>query len=370
MLGRRRQPKWSVMLLAGLASLGFAVVSMDGTDRWEIAFRTLVPLMFAIAAGRLLFARYGAQDHPPTWLPLAILMIGIGAFAEEFLRRQFWANGRALELVMLCGLRNVMLSAAAASLWRNMERVAAMLSLFLVLFAAIAGDDSFLYVVLLVYTVLGTWWLMSNHWSQLSGRLPDEESSMKRPVAVWVLLPILLATLIAMIPLSGGSAADALSGFMPSSGGQGQFDPYARRGVGDGDMLVAGTKNVQSFAPIDDAPFLDSDKPSLYDVFNETYDEPVPPKNQDRAIALPPELMQEATQRMAESQFASRQFSTLRQAPKPRAAGLTDRTSEALFSWPAACRCICGWKPTMFSMALNGIRKPIQTGKTDHDPRD
>ena len=276
-------------------------------------------------------ARYGREHQPPSWLPIVILLIGAGSFVEEFVRRQFWTNGRAWEVVMLCGFRNAMLAAAAGSLWRSIERVAAMLSLFLLLFAAMAGDDPFLYVVLLAYTVAGVWWLMSFHWGQLAGRLPDEESRMKRPVGVWVVLPLLLVGLIALVPLSGESVANALPGFMPSSGGQGQFDPYARRGVGDGDMLVAGTKNVQSFAPIDEAPFLDSDKPSLYDVFNDTYDEPVMPKNQDRAIALPPELMQEATQRMAESQMAGRQFSTLRKAPKPRAEGLSDRTSEALF---------------------------------------
>ncbi|MCA9069874.1 MAG: hypothetical protein KDA84_13165, partial [Planctomycetaceae bacterium] len=199
------------------------------------------------------------------------------------------------------------------------------------LFAVMAGDDPFLYAVLLGYTVIGVGWLMSFYWTNLTGRLPDNETRRLHPVGVWIVLPLLLGGLIATVPLAGEPATDALAGIMPSSGGQEDFDPYARRGVGDGDMLVAGTKNVQSFAPIEEAPFFDSDKPSLYDAFSETYDDPLPPKNSERAIALPPDIVQEAMQRMAESQSAGRKFSTLRQAPKPRQQGLSDRTSDALF---------------------------------------
>jgi len=327
----KRKPGGLLFLMAGLASLALAIVSADGGSRVQIAISILVPWIISIAAGGLFSSRYALKKSPPPWLPLLLIAIGLETFAEEWIRREFFSSGRAFEIVLLCGLRNVMLGAAAASLWGKTECFAAMLSLFLVMFAVTTGDDPFLYALVLGYTVVGVLWLMSWHWSRLAGRLPDEESQTVRPRSVWIILPLLLAGLVAAIPFSQESPAEAVSGFMPSSGGQGRFDPYARRGVGDGDMLVAGTKNVQSFAPIDEAPFLDSDKPSLYDVFSDTYEEPVPPKNQDRAVALPPEVVQEARTRMAETQVAGRQFSTLRKAPKPRPRGLADRKSEALF---------------------------------------
>jgi protein-glutamine gamma-glutamyltransferase len=62
---------------------------------------------------------------------------------------------------------------------------------------------------------------------------------------------------------------------MPSSGGNQQYDEAARSGVGDGDALAAGTENIRSFAPIENAPFLNSHEQTLYDVFDEMYDEPV-----------------------------------------------------------------------------------------------
>lgn len=331
MWANQRNVAWLVFVLAGLASLSIAVVSVDGASRGLIALSTLVPWGIAIAGGFVISARYGHTSSPPVWLPVFILLAGLTSLAEEGIRREFFGHGRAFEVVLLCGLRNGMLAAAAGSLWRSLERVAAMLSLFLIIFAVMAGDDPFLYVVLLGYTVAGVAWLMRFYWSNLTGRMPDNETRKHHPVGVWILLPLLLAGLIAVIPLSGESATEVLAGFMPSSGGQGDFNPYARRGVGDGDMLVAGTKKVQSFAPIDEAPFFDSDKPSLYDAFSETYDDPLPPKNSERAIALPPEIVQEAMQRLAESQAAGRKFSTLRQAPKPRPQGLSDRTSDALF---------------------------------------
>lgn len=62
---------------------------------------------------------------------------------------------------------------------------------------------------------------------------------------------------------------------------------------------------------------MDSEQPSLYDVFNDTYGEPVRTKKQERAVVLPAELLREAEQRMAESRTVGREFSTVRQ---PKAA--------------------------------------------------
>jgi protein-glutamine gamma-glutamyltransferase len=118
---------------------------------------------------------------------------------------------------------------------------------------------------------------------------------------------------------------------MPSSGGNQQYDEAARSGVGDGDALAAGTENIRSFAPIENAPFLNSHEQTLYDVFDEMYDEPVRPPNSDRAIALPPQLA--ARQRehdVASSLTVGKEFSTLRKLGKPPDTKIADRDSDAL----------------------------------------
>ena len=47
----------------------------------------------------------------------------------------------------------------------------------------------------------------------------------------------------------------------------------ARDGIGNGDILVAGLDNIRSFAPIENAPFAASHDPTLYDVFDDSYNE-------------------------------------------------------------------------------------------------
>jgi hypothetical protein len=45
---------------------------------------------------------------------------------------------------------------------------------------------------------------------------------------------------------------------------------------------------VQSFAPIEDAPFMTSHEPSLYDLFDDLYNESMKVERQQRAVSLPP----------------------------------------------------------------------------------
>ncbi|MCA9070145.1 MAG: hypothetical protein KDA84_14530, partial [Planctomycetaceae bacterium] len=140
MWAKRRDMAWLVFLLAGLASLGIAVVSVDGAARTMVALSTLVPWAMALISGWILSVRYGDRPSPPVWLPVVILMIGLTSLVEEWIRREFFSSGRAFEMMLLCGLRNAMLAAAAGSIWRSIERVTAMLSLFLMMFAVMAGD--------------------------------------------------------------------------------------------------------------------------------------------------------------------------------------------------------------------------------------
>ncbi len=328
---RDDQPGLAVVLMILLATLAAEVVIGDGAKSRGVIALTMLVYSGLILLGRRLAMRWRNRSAE---LPLAIGPIVVGSallvVVVEVIRRQVWETGYALEVLLICGFRNVALVLAAFSVWPRVERLAGSASLFLMLFSVMAGDDPFLYFVLFAFTLVGSWWLMSRYWNSLAGRMADETRS-DRPLRWFITLPVLMVAAVLLVPLSGKTATEALPGLMPSSGGTGEFSPFARSGVGNGDMLVAGTKDVQSFAPIDDAPFMDSDQPSLFDVFNEAYDEPIKPRNQDRSIALPPEVLQDIHRHLAESKQAGREFSTLRKSKAKRRAPVENRDSDALF---------------------------------------
>jgi len=58
---------------------------------------------------------------------------------------------------------------------------------------------------------------------------------------------------------------------VPSSGSADWSDPEARSGVGDGDNEVSASKRPESVGFTESEVYLESDWPSLYDAFNESY---------------------------------------------------------------------------------------------------
>ncbi len=326
-----KRPPRTLLLMVLTASLGFEVAAGDGAvSRMAIlaAMAWQIALVFSLGKPVRRWSR-PSGDLSPIQLPL-LLLIGAAPFLLDPLAQLWTGHGRALEVLMLSGFRNVALATAVVALTPSLERTTAALSGFLMLFCVTLGDDPFLYVVLFVFTLAGVVWLMGSYWAMVEGRLADE-SRRERPLVPFLVLPVLALLAVGLIPHSGRSAIDALPGLLPTSGGTGEFSPTARSGVGDGDMLVAGTKQVQSFAPIEDAPFMDSEEAALYDVFNDLYDEPVRQRNQDRAIALPPQVMQDVHRHLAKSEQAGREFSTLRKQTGNQRSKVGDRTTEALF---------------------------------------
>src|SRR5690349_15992013 len=72
---------------------------------------------------------------------------------------------------------------------------------------------------------------------------------------------------------------------VPTSGGTGDHDPFARSGLNDGDDEVKG-RNARSTGMVESDVFLDSPLPSLYDMINDQFGEPFKPQDRERAIAL------------------------------------------------------------------------------------
>lgn len=173
-------------------------------------------------------------------------------------------------------------------------------------------------------------WMIASHWDTLRSRLIAGET--RRLPLRWLIIGPSIPLLVLLASADGGNRAIiAMRGFLPGSGGDGESDPYSRGGVNDGENLVAGTDNIKSFGPIEDAPFAEDDKPSLYDVFNDSFDEPVRKMNDlDRSIALPPQTLAEVNDRMAKSEMAGREFSTLRKSPRSDQKKIKNIESNAL----------------------------------------
>jgi hypothetical protein len=114
------------------------------------------------------------------------------------------------------------------------------------------------------------------------------------------------------------TAASALVGLVPSSGGSDWSDPEARSGVGDGPNEVDAKDSADSVGFSQSEVYLETERPSLYDAFSETFGEPIKKKTQEKAIALGPTEIQRRREHPREDHRAGREFSTHRKPPRPQ----------------------------------------------------
>ncbi|QDT56580.1 Transglutaminase-like superfamily protein [Caulifigura coniformis] len=267
-------------------------------------------------------------------MSLPLIALGLSAFVWEAGTRTFLVSGRPFELIVMAFLRNILLGLGTVSAWRRFQPLTILLSLFLAMFGATAARNTQAQVVAAAFAAVAVVWLATSHWDALRGMIVTDRQDSRRWRRVFSIgIAALLAT-TAFVSVGHQSVLRSLKGFMPSSGGNGQQSDYARDGVGDGEMLVAGTENIRSFGPIEDAPFMTDDKPSLYDVFDDRYEEPVRPvQKQDRAIALDPKTaVQKPPEHIhTESQKAQREFSTRRKPKGATSQRLKTISSDAMF---------------------------------------
>lgn len=319
------------MLLAGLAATIFAIAAADGFVRWTEGLTLAGQLLLAGLGGWGLRRLARRQTAPPGASPL-LVALGLLPLAWEPFRRSVFGTGWPFELLTLSTLRNVVLGLAILSPWRRFHPIMIALSLFLVLFGVISCPDPALRFLAGIFAALAVAWLAISHWDDVRQRLANRTKT-SRPR--WM-PPTAAFLVVGLLGLAGGERflRGAARGVLPSSGGTGGQDSFSRDGIGDGEQLVAGSEQIQSFAPIENAPFVSDHEPSLYDLFDDTYQEEVArPKDQDRAIGLPPQLsarIQEHLQSRVEK--ASREFSTKRKTGSdPQGNRAWSVSSDALF---------------------------------------
>ena len=200
---------------------------------------------------------------------------------------------------------------------------------FLVVFASASAHAVWAQGFVVAFAVIGVWWLVGSHWETLERRL-EATSRRSLPRRWLLLLPLAVLGVLLAVPVSARQIRQA-GGFMPTSGGQQDSSPSATSGVGDGDALVAGLDNIRSFAPIDDAPFMTSHEPSLYDIFDDTYNEPAKKTKTERAISVANQGNRpKEDHSMATSRRPGREFSTVRKPGNPSRKRIADLDSHAI----------------------------------------
>jgi hypothetical protein len=301
-----------VMLALAAAELSLAPPTQSLLVPFAVALG--LPLLAYLAGwpfrprtpGELVPARLGA---------ITLLLALLAPWPVGLMREAVTGLPSPLEVTLVETLRNLLLALVVMSAWPICLRLAGFSSLFLVLFAiSLADNPPGLNALLAAYVAIATWWLVLVYWSMLRQMHPDETQTARPPwvsvLAVFGLLGLFLALGVA----GPAQVATRLGEFFSSSGGTGEYHAGARGGVNDGDEEVSGN-NAQSagFVPAD--TFIEDDKPSLYDVNNDTYGPPHRNREQERAIALDRTEYQKG-KTPAENYRPSRPFSTQREGPK------------------------------------------------------
>ncbi|MFM8283252.1 MAG: DUF4129 domain-containing transglutaminase family protein [Planctomycetaceae bacterium] len=337
---RADPPPADTRLGTRLLTLGLAVVAtatLEATGLFIDGLRDALLFGAAVAGAAALVlvasiavGRWPALGRTPRQR-LAIVGIGtVAAFAVEIVIREVLAAPLPVEKLPLALFRDAVLLLALFSHHADAQRIGGVLATFLVIFASALAGHLWIQGLVVAFALVGVWWLMGSYWETLDGVLVA--SAHRGVPRTWlVALPALLLLVLLALPVAGRQL-HALDGFMPTSGGQDRGDRRATSGVGDGDDLVAGLENIKSFAPIDDAPFMTSHEPALYDIFDDTYNEPQRVKKQERAISLPPQTPKARERHdAATSQRASREFSLVRKPGRPDRKAIADLASAAVF---------------------------------------
>ncbi len=322
-----------------LAALSAFAVEVAAADLRPLAQSLgLAGVWVALAALAAWLAPVPSGPRPPGWLFPVMLGLGALPFAVEPLRREWTGDGYALELQMVCGLRNVGLGLAACAVWPACQRLAGVVSLFLTLFAAAMSNHPAVMALLGLYTAAGSVWLTLSHWAGLRAALVESERAVEvlagRPRTPWAGLALLALALgggAALAAVGPRRAALSLGELVPTSGGTGGSDPFARYGVGDGPEETAGN-NAQTAGMVETDKMIEDNKNSLIDAVGDTYGAPhKPPKDRQRMVAAGKLDVIETKGQPPENRRPSREFDTGRKGPKGAPKPPEGRAARALF---------------------------------------
>lgn len=300
--------------LAILGTLTLVLVQVEDSqfDWLGLARLAASPLMLGMIC---LVASVLAARSRLSQLAHSVLVVisAVTPFAVEQFFRMF-GIGFAFELQSIGAIQAVGLFLAWSPKTPQGNVFAGLLSSFSALFCVLLGTSWPVYVSAAFSGIALLWWLMARYWERIQKAHAATNVERKLPwrfliIAGCMGLTLALAATIRM----GSTRLISLAGFMPTSGGQDTFDQYARSGVGDGDALVGGKDDASSFGPVESELFLDSEKPSLYDMYNDMYGEPFKINmRHERKIGLGSDTQMSSNSKATTSQKSSREFSLQR----------------------------------------------------------
>jgi transglutaminase-like putative cysteine protease len=323
----------SCFVLAAIAAGTFQVVRRASHEQWWNVAAELITTSLGLAA-LYWFSRREDLDRPrlPARLASALTLFLILPIVVETTLRTLTGDGEAFELVLLAGMRNAAFGTSVLARRRGFAHASYLFSGFLTLFCVAIEDGRAAFAPAALYAIVGLWVLMAAYWERLQGHVAIE-CHPQTPVRLSV-----LGGVCAFMVLSAGlvvgvrSELVVMPGFMPTSGGQHQSDPYARQGVGDGDMLIAAKQQPMTFGPVDSGMHLESEMPSLYDMLDDRYGEPLTKAQRvGRAIALKGKVSSDQNQSPSESKRSGRDFSTVRRKTAQASNRPHSTESDALF---------------------------------------
>ena len=367
-------PNLEVVLMTLLACLVVQLFRMP-THGWATAI-WLETLLF-VATPIVLFVFFvrrlaGQADRSKDKSTVHILQCGAFAMALLVIAVQWVSRqcglGDAYEIVALLMLQVVSWYLAVFSRFGSFNKTAFLLSGSLVLFVCFMADNMIVLVAASFYGIIALWWLLGNYWNRLQQKSLDAQSTTLPVNAFAILLVLVVLTAVGGLAWLVVPEDSTLltRGFSPFSGGQlGTQNDFARRGVGDGNMLMAG-KNATTSGAVESDQFIEDHKPSIYDITSDTYEGPVKIRRQrNRAVAI--EAVAKHVERVIESELAGKTFRTIREPKETEQRDLESKKTDALFfvegSVPArfavdTFQNFDGWDWSKISAEANAIQCP------------
>ncbi len=319
--------------LSVLAAAMLAVARSESSDRRWIWFA-----LFLAAAvppwllSQWLKRRLAARRRLESFAALVVAAWGLIPVPIALALRSA-GMGEAVELTMISMLQNAGLMTAALARNRAWMQTGQLAAGFTATFALMAGVSMPLFLLGGCFGLGFIWSLMAGYWERV--RAPRAALATERclPARSGVLIATAAAiTVVALLAGGAGGVAVSLRGFLPTSGGEGGADEFARAGVGDGDALVEAQDDAKGVGPVESELFLESDMPTLYDMANDLYGDPPKPKvKSERAIALDAAKVKLTHDRMAQNQDGGgREFSAVRRTPRQPPKPQSDQPSPAM----------------------------------------
>lgn len=330
-------PAMELSLLGLLTFLGVFVMRLEA-HQWpawllvESVFHFALPVfLLSWFAPRIRRARIaGKQKQVVYWVQFAALFVAIAPLVGQFATRKF-GFGEGIEFVLLATFLYATWLLTVFSRCVSLERASFTLSSSLILFTCLKSPSTLVYVFVSIYSLVALWWLFGQYWNRLESKAIDgyQRNIPLRSVTLLCSYLLLVSTGATLIAWNVSVQTTSLRGFMPFSGGSSWEDEFTRSGVGDGEMLAAGS-NATTTGAVDSDQFIEDDKPSIYDIMSETFSGPMKIKNRsNRAVAL--EAKAKHLHQVIQSEQEGKAFRTVRHPPRNERLELETRCTDALF---------------------------------------